>query len=126
MIPQPHKSRWKPEEIDFMEKSISEDKTLEEIAKVISQRSLGAILTKANNLGYGNYHNKSDRFTYFKSDIKHKTRSCNSKFTSTTEVDNDVKVDTGIIPKTADNVAFYEGSITYILKSMKENQCLHL
>ncbi len=126
MTPQPHRSSWKEEEDAFIIECITNNNPLEEIQKVISLRTDKAILKRANDLDYGYYTNSDNGLIYFKEEIKHKHRSCKDKSISTTEVDNDVKVDTGIIPKAADNIAFYEGSIAFILRSMKENQCLHL
>ena len=121
MIPQANGTRWKQEEIDFIKESIKDNKTLEEIAEVISLRSKGAILTKANTLGYGNYTKKIDGFRYFKDNINHKNRSCKNKRIPTKK-----EVDTDSITKTVVNLASYEGSLDYMLDSMKETRCLHL
>jgi len=59
-------NRWTKEEISFLEESIRKGKTLEEITSVITLRTHEAIISKANILGYGYYHNKNDRLTYFK------------------------------------------------------------
>ncbi len=126
MKPQLHRSRWKKEEIDFIEELIAENKPLEEIAKVISLRTAAAILTKANSLGYGNYRNKSDGLTYFKEEIKHKNRSHKDKYIPTKEADTVGNEDTKSIAKIAIDIACYAGSVTFMLRSMKENQCLHL
>jgi len=127
MTPQKHRSNWIQEELDFIEKSIiADNKPLEEIAKVISLRTTGAILTKVNSLGYGNYYNKTDGLTYFRNEIKHKERSCKNKSIPTQKVDTTGKEDADSIPKTAANLASYEGSVAFMLDSMKENQCLHL
>jgi len=126
MIPQPHRSKWTDEETSYMKESIENNATLDEIAKVIFERSHGAILTKANSLGYGNYRNKNDGLTYFKDEIKHKSRSYKDKSIPTKEADTVGNEDTDSIPKTAVDNAFYAGSVAFMLKSMKDNQCLHL
>jgi hypothetical protein len=126
MTPQAAGTRWTQEELDFIEKSIADNKPLEEITRVISIRTTGAILTKANSLGYGNYYNKTDGLTYFKDEINHKNRSCKDKDIPTKEVDPTGKEDTDSIPKIEVTLASYEGSLAFMLGSMKENRCLHL
>jgi len=127
MILQEHGTRWKEEEIDFIEKSIADNKPLEEIAKTISLRTTGAILKKANDLGYGNFNNKNDELTYFKDDMKHKNRSCKDKSIPTKKkVDTTGKEDTDSIPKAKVGIADYVGSVTFILSSIKRYSCLHL
>jgi len=59
--------RWTEEEVNLLEESIKNGKSLEEIAEVITLRTDGAIKTKANILGYGHYIDRIDELTYFKS-----------------------------------------------------------
>ena len=134
MMPQKHRSKWIQEEIDFIKESISEGATLEDITKVISERTPPAILTKANSLGYGNYCDKKSGLTYFKDEIKHRLR----RKKDSAEVDESIPTpfdkkigtvdvaDTEIIPKIKGDISYYEGSVPFILKSMKDNACLYL
>ncbi|MEA1880279.1 MAG: hypothetical protein U9N11_06520 [Campylobacterota bacterium] len=134
MIPQAHGSKWTQEETDFVKESISKGATLEDIIKVISLRTRGAILNKANTLEYGNYHNKEDNLTYFKETINHKVRrkkddtKVNKNVSSplVQEIDTIDVVDAEIIPKNEINISCYKGSTEFILKSIEDNSCLHL
>ena len=98
-LPQKHRSKWIKEEIELLRKSIEENEPLEEISKVISNRTAAAILTKANTLGYGYKYNKNDGLTYFKDVINHKNRSCKKKAGTTGNNDN------ASIPKIEVNIA---------------------
>lgn len=127
MIPQPHRTKWTPDEHNFIKESIENNKTLEEVVETISLRTPGAILTKINSLGYGYHHNEKDGLIYFKNSINHKKRKYKDEsITTPKEVDITGKEDSSIIPKKAVDNAFYAGSVEFILQRMKDNKCLHL
>lgn len=79
MTPQPHRSKWTQEENTFLIESIKDNKSLEDVMKTISLRTEKAILKKVNELGYGYSFNKSQNSTYFKDNVKHKTRRCKNE-----------------------------------------------
>ncbi len=127
MIPSRHRSKWKKEELDFIKESIANKIPLEEITEVICLRSSGAILTKANNLGFGYYTNEANGLTYLRDEIKHKERKCKDEsITTPKEVDITGKEDSSIVSKKAVDNAFYAGSVEFMLQRMKDNKCLYL
>jgi len=73
-------------------------------------RSLGAIRTRANCLGYGNRKNEDDGETYFSREINHKNRRTKDEIMEVKEfvsapiesknsLRTDIEVDVDIIPK---------------------------
>lgn len=127
MIAQKHSSKWTHDETNFLRTSIKNGKSLEDVMKIISLRTDKAILKKAHEFGYGNHRNKKDGLIYFKNNINHKERRCKNESISTSkEADTIGSEDSSSIPKKAIDVAFYEGSIEFMLQRIEDNKCLHL
>jgi hypothetical protein len=103
------KKRWSKEELFLLSQYIREGISLQDVSKLLN-RSVSAIYSKANKLGYGYKTNKSDGLKYFKEEIQHKNRRTKEEilegkeFLSVATENNesqgtDNKVDTVIIPK---------------------------
>ena len=71
---EPHGSNWTDSENSIIVECIANGVSLSDIKRIISLRSLGAIRTRANSLGYGNRRNEDDGETYFSREINYKNR----------------------------------------------------
>ncbi len=99
-------SKWTKEEINFLEESIRNGKTLEEIGYVITLRTYEAIISRANILGYGYYHSKNDEHTYFKR--KKDTKSITETKVEANDFDKVIAVYQGIVDYHQNTIARLE------------------
>jgi len=67
------KRLWSEKESSLLSEYINQGISLQDISKKLN-RSIPAIISKGNELGYGYYSNKEDGLKYFKAEVNHKHR----------------------------------------------------
>ena len=124
------KKRWSKEESSLLSEYTKQGISLQDISKKLN-RSIPAIFSKGNELGYGYYSNKEDGLKYFKAEVNHKHRRTKEEIQEGKEflsvaterkdsqrIDN--KVDTVIISKAEINLIDLD-IVIQILTTTRDN-----
>ena len=125
MKPQPHSSRWTPEEESFLRQSMDNQQSLGVVCKTISLRTEEAILKKAHELGYGRKYNKDARKTYFYRGAKKKRIRAQEEYAPTglkKPTYTPIKLITDIVPKVEVNANDFDRMIALYQEIVAHNQ----